>query len=43
MQTIFHTHVHVLPRYSDDGFNLPVHPKPAEQDELAALAEELNA
>jgi histidine triad (HIT) family protein len=43
MQTIFHTHVHVLPRYSDDGFKLPVHPQPAEQDELAQLAEQLRA
>jgi histidine triad (HIT) family protein len=43
MQTVFHTHVHVLPRYSDDGLRLPAHPKPAEHDELAGLAEELSA
>jgi histidine triad (HIT) family protein len=43
MQTVFHTHVHVIPRYSDDGLRLPAHPKPAEQEELAALAEELSA
>jgi histidine triad (HIT) family protein len=43
MQTVFHTHVHVLPRYSDDGLRLPAHPKEAEHDELAALAEELHA
>jgi histidine triad (HIT) family protein len=41
MQTIFHTHVHVIPRYSDDGLRLPAHPQPADQEELAALAEEL--
>ncbi|HEX6714419.1 MAG TPA: HIT family protein [Thermoleophilaceae bacterium] len=41
MQTVFHTHVHVIPRYSDDGLRMPAHPQPAEQDELAALAEEL--
>jgi histidine triad (HIT) family protein len=41
MQTIFHTHVHVIPRYSDDGLRLPAHPKAAEDEELAALAEEL--
>jgi histidine triad (HIT) family protein len=43
MQTIFHTHVHVIPRYSDDGLRLPAHPQPAEQEELARLAEELRA
>jgi histidine triad (HIT) family protein len=42
MQTVFHTHVHVIPRYSDDGLRLPAHPKPAEHEELAALAEELS-
>jgi histidine triad (HIT) family protein len=41
MQTVFHTHVHVIPRYSDDGLRLPAHPQPAEQEALAALAEEL--
>jgi histidine triad (HIT) family protein len=43
MQTVFHTHVHVIPRYSDDGLRLPAHPKPADHEELAALAEELSA
>jgi histidine triad (HIT) family protein len=41
MQTVFHTHVHVIPRYSDDGLRLPAHPQPAEHDELAGLAEQL--
>lgn len=41
MQTVFHTHVHVIPRYSDDGLKLPAHPKPAEHEELAGLAEQL--
>jgi histidine triad (HIT) family protein len=41
MQTVFHTHVHVIPRYSDDGLKLPAHPQPAEHEELAGLAEEL--
>jgi histidine triad (HIT) family protein len=41
MQTVFHTHVHVIPRYSDDGLRLPAHPKPAEHEELAELAQEL--
>lgn len=43
MQTVFHTHVHVIPRYSDDGLRLPAHPKPADHDELGALAEKLHA
>jgi histidine triad (HIT) family protein len=43
MQTVFHTHVHVIPRYSDDGLRLPAHPQPADQEELARLAEELRA
>jgi histidine triad (HIT) family protein len=41
MQTVFHTHVHVIPRYSDDGLRMPAHPQPAEHAELAGLAEEL--
>jgi histidine triad (HIT) family protein len=41
MQTVFHTHVHVIPRYSDDGLRMPAHPQPADQEELTALAEEL--
>jgi histidine triad (HIT) family protein len=43
MQTVFHTHVHVIPRYSDDGLRLPAHPKQADHEELADLAEELRA
>jgi histidine triad (HIT) family protein len=41
MQTVFHSHVHVIPRYSDDGLRLPAHPQPADHEELAQLAEEL--
>jgi len=41
MQTVFHYHVHVIPRYSDDGLRMPAHPKPADHDELGQLAEEL--
>jgi histidine triad (HIT) family protein len=41
MQTVFHYHVHVIPRYSDDGLELPAHPQPAQHDELAGLAEQL--
>jgi histidine triad (HIT) family protein len=42
MQTVFHTHVHVIPRYSDDGLRLPAHPQAADDEELAQLAEELS-
>jgi histidine triad (HIT) family protein len=41
MQTVFHYHVHVIPRYHDDSLRLPAHPQPADHDELAALADEL--
>jgi histidine triad (HIT) family protein len=40
-QTIFHLHFHVIPRYDDDPLELPVHPKPAESDELAVVAKEI--
>jgi histidine triad (HIT) family protein len=43
LQTVFHYHVHVIPRYPDDGLALPAHPKPSEHEELAGLAEELRA
>jgi hypothetical protein len=33
----------VIPRYSDDGLRMPAHPQPADQEELARLAEELRA
>jgi histidine triad (HIT) family protein len=41
MQTVFHMHLHVIPRYSDDGLRMPAHPQAADQEELAELAEEL--
>ena len=40
-QSIFHFHVHVIPRYADDPLELPWLPEPAPQDELAAVAREL--
>jgi histidine triad (HIT) family protein len=40
-QTVFHLHVHVIPRYEDDPLQLPTRPQEADQDELAAVAEEL--
>ena len=41
-QTVFHYHVHVVPRYPDDGIRLPWVPKPGDADEIAAAAQELN-
>jgi histidine triad (HIT) family protein len=40
-QTVFHTHIHVIPRYNDDPLQLPVRPREAEPDELAAVAADL--
>ena len=42
-QTIFHFHIHVIPRYEDDPLELPIRPEPADSDELAKVAEELRA
>lgn len=38
-QTVFHLHVHVLPRYRDDGFRLQVERHRATDDELDAVAQ----
>jgi histidine triad (HIT) family protein len=40
-QSIFHFHVHVIPRYADDPLQLPWLPEPADSGELAAVAAEL--
>ena len=40
-QTIFHFHVHVIPRYDGDPLRLPGRPQQVEGDELATLAAEL--
>ena len=40
-QTVFHFHLHVIPRYDDDPLRLPTHPGQAEPDELSAVADEL--
>jgi histidine triad (HIT) family protein len=40
-QTVFHFHVHVIPRYDDDPLELPTRPQEADQDELARVAQEL--
>jgi histidine triad (HIT) family protein len=40
-QTIFHLHIHVIPRYDDDPLQLPTRPQPADPEELAQLAAEI--
>jgi histidine triad (HIT) family protein len=35
-QTVFHFHVHVIPRYEDDPLRLPWTPGPGDEDEIAA-------
>jgi histidine triad (HIT) family protein len=41
-QTVFHFHVHVIPRYEGDGLRLPWVPAPGDSDEIAAAAQELS-
>jgi histidine triad (HIT) family protein len=40
-QTVFHFHVHVIPRYEGDPLRLPWVPGPGDPDEIAAAAEAL--
>lgn len=40
-QTIFHYHLHVIPRYDDDPLKLPWIPRGAEPDEIAAIADRI--
>jgi len=40
-QTVFHFHVHVIPRYEDDPLRLPGQPLQPEEGELARVAREL--
>src|SRR3954447_20866145 len=40
-QTVFHFHIHVIPRYDDDPLRLPWTPAPGDSDEIAAAAREL--
>ena len=42
-QTVFHFHMHVIPRYADDPLRLPWVPGPGDPDEIAATAERLTA
>ena len=40
-QTVFHFHVHVIPRYEDDPLQLPTKPGDPDDEELDSIAEEL--
>ena len=37
-QTVFHFHLHVVPRYEDDPLTLPWIPRQGDPDEVAAVA-----
>ena len=41
-QTVFHFHVHVIPRYANDPLRLPWVPGPGDREEIAAAAQELS-
>jgi histidine triad (HIT) family protein len=38
-QTVFHFHLHVIPRYAGDPLRLPWKPKPGDPHQIAAAAE----
>lgn len=40
-QTVFHFHVHVIPRYASDPLRLPWVPAPGDPQEIAQAAKEL--
>ncbi len=40
-QTVFHFHVHVIPRYADDPLQLPWIPRGADMDEVARTAAQI--
>jgi histidine triad (HIT) family protein len=37
-QTVFHFHIHVIPRYANDPLRLPWLPEPGDRDEIAEAA-----
>ena len=40
-QTVFHFHLHVIPRYEGDPLRLPWVPEPGDRDAISAAASEL--
>jgi histidine triad (HIT) family protein len=41
-QTVFHFHLHVIPRYAGDPLRLPWTPEPGDRDAIAAAAADLS-
>lgn len=42
-QTVFHFHMHIVPRYEDDAIKMPWIPTPGDRDQIAELAERIRA
>jgi histidine triad (HIT) family protein len=42
-QTVFHYHLHVIPRYESDPLKLPWIPRGADAEQIAAVADEIRA
>jgi len=42
-QTVFHFHIHVIPRFASDPLRLPWVPAEGDQDDIARAAQELSA
>ena len=40
-QTVFHFHLHVIPRYEDDSLEVPTRPQEASAENLAGVAREI--
>jgi histidine triad (HIT) family protein len=40
-QTVFHFHIHVIPRYEDDSLEVPTRPQEASSEDLASVAGEI--
>jgi histidine triad (HIT) family protein len=40
-QTVFHFHLHVIPRYADDPMRLPWTPEPGDLDAIRATGEQI--
>lgn len=42
-QSVFHFHMHIIPRVKDDNIMMNWHPKPGDKSALAAMAEKIRA
>jgi histidine triad (HIT) family protein len=42
-QTVFHFHIHVIPRYDGDPLRLPWTPAAGDQEQISAAAQELDS